>query len=317
MKSNWDRSKCCSKKPCLINPLYFEKKESVDQCAKMVFKYFEDNPCADFKDFYEWTLEYSKVYSDMPNRMQLTVLEQILEFAGFVPSVCSQLLSDIKKAREKGAGEKTIAKSLNIPLGLVRKILFEDSPVFLAADLYFDFQKKYLKTKTPSFRELINALIRHRKDYNRFVMDQILKEYEDKKGANPSVVKLYDIYKQKTDRRLKLKDSWIDWDGEIDVYEELDGAKEVKEIRAFQTSVHRMKSNKEIAYIECDEEYDENAYDKKLEAQVITPPAWYIEKVWGEHKMPGIHLPLEMWNRYLSLYEKKLSRCVPALPRTY
>lgn len=317
MKSNWDRSKCCSKRPCLINPLYFEKKESVNLCAKKVFKYFEDNPCADFKDFHEWTLNYSKVYSETPNRMQLTVLEQILEFAGFVPHVCARLLSDIKTARESGAGEKTIAKSLNIPLGLVRKILFEDSPVFLSADLFFEFQEKYLKSKTPSFRELINALIRHRKDYNRFVMDQILQEYEDKKGSNPSVVKLYDIYKQKTDRRLKLKNSWIDWDGDIDVYEELSGAKEVKEIRAFKTSVHQMKANKEIAYIECDEEYDENAYDKKLEAQVITPPAWYIEKVWGENKLPGIHLPLEMWNRYLSIYEKKLSRGIPATPRSY
>ena len=269
------------------------------------------------QSFHEWPLGSSKVYSETPNRMQLTVLEQILEFAGFIPRVCSRLLSDIKNARSGGAGEKTIAKTLHIPLGLVRKILFEDSPVFLGADLYFEFKDKYLKSETPSFRELINALVRHRKDYNRFVMDQILKEYEDKKGANPSVVKLYDIYKQKTDRRLKRKDSWIDWDGDIDVYEELSGSKEVKEIRAFQTSVHQMKANKEIVHIECDEEYEENAYDKKLEEQVITPPAWYIEKVWGEHKMPGIHLPLEMWNRYLSLYERKLSRGIPATPRAY
>lgn len=315
MKSDWDRSKCCSKKPCLINPLYFEKKESVNLCAKIVYKYFEDNPCADYKDFHEWTLGYSKVYSEAPNRMQLTVIEQILEFAGFVPRVCARLLSDIKKARSGGAGEKTIAKTMNLPLGLVRKIIYEDSPVFLRDDLLFAFKEKYLKTETPSFSELINALVRCRKDYNRYVMDQILKEYEEKKGVNPSVVKLYDIYKQKIDRRLRLKDSWIDWDGEIDIYEELNGAKEVKEIRAFRTSVHQMKANKEIVHIECDEEYDENAYDKKLEEQVITPPAWYIEKVWGEHRLPGIHLPLEMWNRYLSIYEKKLSRGVPATPR--
>ena len=100
MKSNWDRSKCCSKKPCLINPLYFEKKESVNLCAKKVFKFFDDNPCADYKEFHEWTLGYSKVYSETPNRMQLTVVEQILEFSGFVPRVCARLLSDIKNARE-------------------------------------------------------------------------------------------------------------------------------------------------------------------------------------------------------------------------
>ncbi len=308
MKSNWDRQKCCSKKPCLINPLYFEKKESVEFCAKKVFNYFDDNPCADYKDFHEWTLGYSKVYSETPNRMQLTVIEQILEFAGLVPRVYARLLSDIKNVKLKGFGEKTVAKTLNLPLVLVRKILSGNSPVFLGADLYFEFEEKYLKSESPSFRELINALIRHRKDFNRFVMDEILKEYEDKKGANPTVVKLYDVYKQKTDRRIDLKDSWIDWDGEIDVYEELSGAKEVKEIRAFQTSVHRLKTNKEISTEDYDDEYDENAYDKKLEAQVITPPAWYIEKVWGEHKLPGIHLPLEMWNRYLSIYEKKMNK---------
>ena len=308
MKSNWDRQKCCSKKPCLINPLYFEKKESVEFCAKKVFNYFDDNPCADYKDFHEWTLGYSKVYSETPNRMQLTVIEQILEFAGLVPRVYARLLSDIKNVKLKGFGEKTVAKTLNLPLVLVRKILSGNSPVFLDADLYFEFEEKYLKSESPSFRELINALIRHRKDFNRFVMDEILKEYEDKKGANPTVVKLYDVYKQKTDRRIDLKDSWIDWDGEIDVYEELSGAKEVKEIRAFQTSVHRLKTNKEISTEDYDDEYDENAYDKKLEAQVITPPAWYIEKVWGEHKLPGIHLPLEMWNRYLSIYEKKMNK---------
>ena len=308
MKSNWDRQKCCSKKPCLINPLYFEKKESVEFCAKKVFNYFDDNPCADYKDFHEWTLGYSKVYSETPNRMQLTVIEQILEFAGLVPRVYARLLSDIKNVKLKGFGEKTVAKTLNLPLVLVRKILSGNSPVFLGADLYFEFEEKYLKSESPSFRELINALIRHRKDFNRFVMDEILKEYEDKKGANPTVVKLYDVYKQKTDRRIDLKDSWIDWDGEIDVYEELSGAKEVKEIRAFQTSVHRLKTNKDISTEDYDDEYDENAYDKKLEAQVITPPAWYIEKVWGEHKLPGIHLPLEMWNRYLSIYEKKMNK---------
>ena len=308
MKSNWDRQKCCSKKPCLINPLYFEKKESVEFCAKKVFNYFDDNPCADYKDFHEWTLGYSKVYSETPNRMQLTVIEQILEFAGLVPRVYARLLSDIKNVKLKGFGEKTVAKTLNLPLVLVRKILSGNSPVFLDADLYFEFEEKYLKSESPSFRELINALIRHRKDFNRFVMDEILKEYEDKKGANPTVVKLYDVYKQKTDRRIDLKDSWIDWDGEIDVYEELSGAKEVKEIRSFQTSVHRLKTNKEISTEDYDDEYDENAYDKKLEAQVITPPAWYIEKVWGEHKLPGIHLPLEMWNRYLSIYEKKMNK---------
>lgn len=308
MKSNWDRQKCCSKKPCLINPLYFEKKESIEFCAKKVCKYFDDNPCADYKDFHEWTLGYSKVYSETPNRMQLTVIEQILEFAGLVPRVYARLLSDIKNVKLKGVGEKTVAKTLNLPLVLVRKFLYGNSPVFLGADLYFEFEEKYLKSESPSFRELINALIRHRKDFNRFVMDEILKEYEDKKGANPTTDKLYDVYKQKMDRRIDLKDSWIDWDGEIDVYKELSGAKEVKEIRAFQTSVHRLKTNKEISTEDYDDEYDENAYDKKLEAQVITPPAWYIEKVWGEHKLPGIHLPLEMWNRYLSIYEKKMNK---------
>lgn len=308
MKSNWDRQKCCSKKPCLVNPLYFEKKESIEFCAKKVCKYFDDNPCADYKDFHEWTLDYSKVYSETPNRMQLTVIEQILEFAGLVPRVYARLLSDIKNVKLKGVGEKTVAKTLNLPLVLVRKILYGNSSVFLGADLYFEFEEKYLKSESPSFRELINALIRHRKDFNRFVMDEILKEYEDKKGANPTVDKLYDVYKQKMDRRIDLKDSWIDWDGEIVVYKELSGAKEVKEIRAFQTSIHRLKTNKEISTEDYDDEYDENAYDKKLEAQVITPPAWYIEKVWGEHKLPGIHLPLEMWNRYLSIYEKKLIR---------
>ena len=54
----------------------------------------------------------------------------------------------------------------------------------------------------------------------------------------------------------------------------------------------------------ADESYD-SEYDKLLESQVVAPPAWYIEEVWGRLRLPGIHLPPEMMSRYLELYEKK------------
>lgn len=225
-----------------------------------------------------------------------------------------QMLFDFKNGeayRVDGAGYRTIAKQLGVKDRLIRRIM-EQSSCFLRPTLYFDFEEKYLKNGRPSIKELVDALIRHRKDFNRFCMDGILQEYELKKGSGLDPDKLYKIHKQKLDRQNDLIDSWIDWDGEIDVYKEIGTDKELEEIKKIsktdpQEIIEKAKETKDVDDEESDDP-GENVYGAMLESQVITPPAWYIEKVWGEYKLPGIHLPADMWDRYLSIYEKKLIR---------
>lgn len=109
-------------------------------------------------------------------------------------------------------------------------------------------------------------------------------------------------------RLFRIKDAERDWSSVLS--ESLKNALE-RERQGFDylAEMEDKAAEKELQELgieseSADESYD-SEYDKLLESQVVTPPAWYIEEVWGRLRLPGIHLPPDMMSRYLTIYEKK------------
>lgn len=117
-------------------------------------------------------------------------------------------------------------------------------------------------------------------------------------------------------RLFRIKDAERDWSSVLS--ESLKNALE-RERQGFDylAEMEDKAAEKELQALDDEsEKNDDSEYDKLLESQVVTPPAWYIEEVWGRLRLPGIHLPPEMMARYLSLYEKKRNGTRRTYPRT-
>lgn len=162
-----------------------------------------------------------------------------------------------------------------------------------ATSLSYEFAEKFLNDSPKSLDELLDALILYRKDFNAKYVAKVAERLSEVGAVKGGRKKLS---KKTKDRIRYFKKGVFNWDDEIDF----------QAVFESNTPVEEDDERNVDAYNDEEEFY--SRYDRELEAQVITPPAWYIEKVWGEYKLPGIHLPADMWDRYLSIYEKKLIR---------
>ena len=346
MLNNSNNTKGADGSPvCLISPRYFKTKESVKLSADATLRFFEENPKADYAEFLEWLRSFSKLCNDSPNYFQIAVMEEIMEYARLVPPVFADLRRKFAANKRLGIGIEASSKSLRVPRFLLEKIS-KFSRVSLKG-LYDDFSAQYLNVETPTLEELVDALILYRIDYNAETVYKIVEEIareeadaptwrvrdrvKDKlckraKGASKyvlnwngegDVVELYDFVAGNA-RLFRIKNADGDWSG--DLSESLKNALE-RERKGFDylAEMEDKAAEKELQELgiesEKDDESDDSEYDKLLESQVATPPAWYIEEVWGRLRLPGIHLPPEMMSRYLSLYEQKRNGTRRTSPR--
>ncbi len=275
-------------KKCLISPQFFKRKESVETTAKEVYQFFKDNPKADYAAFFGSLRELSSTPGTDRTKQSFCIMEEILEYSGLIPSVRAKLCQKIVAQSFGDVGSGVVAKILNIPERVVINVKRWHVKDTLKP-LYDEFAEKFLNNPPKSLDELLDALILYRKDFNAKYVAKVAASFP-KVGAVKNGRKK--LVKKKQKRIHDLKKGVFNWDDEIDFQEVFNSNTPVKE-----------DDEKNVDAYE-DEEDVYSRYDRELEAQVITPPAWYIEKVWGEYQLPGIHLPPEMWERYLSIYEK-------------
>lgn len=296
-------------KECIINPIFFRWKDSVETTAKEIYKFFQDNPKADYAAFYESLRGFSKTPGSDRSKPTYLLMEEILEYSGLIPPVRAKLCQKIIDVSFGGVGPRTISKIL----GVQERIVIHVRNTYLKNNtkaLYDDFADKYLNGGPKSVDELIEALIRCRKDFNVEYVAKDAARFPDESTVKKGRKKLI---KAKRNRIQYLKRGVFNWGDEIDFKEVFRTSEYVEEE---QEPINVEEGQEPInveAYADEDDVYSE--YDRRLEAQVITPPAWYIEEVWGKFKLPGIHLPQEMFSRYLSLYEKKRNGEKRTLPR--
>ena len=284
-------------KKCLTSPLFFKKKESVVTAAKEVYQFFKDNPKADYVAFFEFIRELSSTPGTDRTKQNFCVMEEILEYSGLIPDVRVKLCQKIVAQSFGGVGDRIVSKILNIPERVVINVRRWHAKDNLKP-LYDEFAEKFLSNSPKSLDELLDALIRYRKDFNATYVAKVAERLSEI-GAVRNGRKL----SKKTRERIRyLENSAFNWDNEIDFQSVFESKAPVEE--------DEMNGD---AYEDEEESY--SRYDRELEAQVVTPPAWYIEEVWGKFKLPGIHLPQEMFSRYLSLYEKKRNGEKRTLPR--
>ncbi|MGN0930587.1 MAG: hypothetical protein ACI4NP_02590 [Thermoguttaceae bacterium] len=287
-------------KECLVQPLVFQQKESVETTAGYVYKFFQDNPESDYAAFFESLRDFSRTPGDVKSKTAYILMEEIFEYSGLIPPVRARLCQKIIDISFGGVGTGVAAKILGISERVVINVKKWYANENLKS-LYDDFADKYLHGDPKSVDELIKALIRYRKDFNAAYVAKVAASYPDESTATKDRKKLV---KKKQKRIRALKKGVFNWDDEID-FEEV-----------FKTSEYIEEEPKRKIDFYSDEDDDFNEYDRRLESQVITPPAWYVEEVWGNFKLPGIHLPPEMWARYLSIYEKKRIGKARSFPRT-
>lgn len=288
-------------KECIINPVDFKWKEYVVTSAKEIHKFFQDNPEADYAAFCESLQGLSRTPGSDRSKSTYFLMEEILEYSGLIPSARAKLCKKIIDVSFGGVGTRTISKILDVPERVVINVRKWWTKENLKA-LYDDFESKYLNGKPKSVDELIEALIRCRKDFNAAYVAKDTARFPDestvKKGRKKLIIR-------KSKRIQDLKRGVFNWDDEIDFQEIFRTSEYVEE---------EQRASKVDAYADEEDVYSE--YDRRLEAQVITPPAWYVEEVWGKYKLPGVHLPPEMWARYLGIYEKKRRAAARSSPRT-
>lgn len=279
-------------KKCLISPLFFKKKESVVTAAKEVYQFFKDNPKADYVAFFDFIRELSSIPGTDRTKQNFCVMEEILEYSGLIPSVRAKLCQKIVAQSFGGVGDRVVSKILNIPERVVINVKRWHTKDNLKP-LYDEFAEKFLNDSPKSLDELLDALIRYRKDFNAKYVAKVAERLSEVGAVKGGRKKLS---KKTRDRIRYFKKGVFNWDDEIDFQAVFESNAPVEEDDEKNVDAYK------------DEEEVYSRYDRELEAQVVTPPAWYIEKVWGEYKLPGIHLPADMWDRYLSIYEKKLIR---------
>lgn len=275
-------------KKCLVSPLFFKKKESVVAAAKETYQFFKDNPKTDYVAFFDFIRELSAIHGTDKTKQCFCAMEEILEYSGLIPSVRAKLCQKIVAQSFGGVGDRVVSKILNIPERVVinvRRWYAKDN----LKPLYDEFAEKFLSNPPKSLDELLDALIRYRKDFNAEYVAKVAERLSEAGTVRDGRKKL----SKRTRERIRyLENSAFNWDNEIDFQE------------VFESKAPVEEDEMDVDAYE-DEEEVYSKYDRELEAQVVTPPAWYIEEVWGKYKLPGIHLPQEMMARYLSLYEKK------------
>lgn len=185
---------------CLISPRYFKTKESVKISADATLRFFEENPKADYANFFEWSRSFSKCYNDSPNYFQIAVMEEIMEYARLAPPILADLRQKFAKNRLLGVGYEASAKSLNVSKFLLEKIA-KGSRVSLKG-LYDDFSIQYLSVENPTLEELVDALIRYRIDYNAETSYKIVEEIA-REEADATTWRARDRVKDKLNKRAK------------------------------------------------------------------------------------------------------------------
>ncbi len=278
---------------CLIEPRTFRMKESVEKSAKAVCQYFQENPNSDYVAFNSWTKTFSDNPKRLPTRLQLVGMQRILEFAELIPPVAKTFYQELLERRKS---RRRVYDHM-IDVGLPEKVVFyfmlwikEKNPI---KDLFDNFKESFFKDSPITLESLIDALIRHRKEFNATILTQIAEEYAEEKLL--STCKEREAANARRKRKVRAnshRGGPLDWDGEIDFVKLFD----LNNPKAPNKRRRNFYSDIPIEYDSCDE---------LLESQVVAPPEWYVTELWRENRFPGIRLPPDMFARYLKIYKKK------------
>lgn len=293
----------------LITSRYFRTKETVEKSAYAVLRFFQDNPKADFLQFYSWAYQFGLDESISPNLYQLTKIADVLENARLIPPVRQKILQKINRIKEEKAkkgivvGSQNLAKILKTNDSIIRSLLDKRVKVN-SKNLYSEFAKNYLDDGAPKTLEgLLPALYRSKED---FFISQIERSYANylELGATCSSKARWkgQCAARATGKYYRKRAK--DFDPTFQRVEKC-----WKVTFNHQEGPKNRENEKEDfrnAFIsDTEDSAKEIEYNNFLESQVVTPPAWYVEEVWGNYRLPGVHLPHDMFARYLEIYEKK------------